>query len=372
MVWASLGPTSLGLSELLGLVCLFSFTRLGKFWSLYLQICSWSLAHILLLLVFLWCGCCYTSLLKCFLSSPHFFKIIFSFWFSVWEFFSTLSSKSLVQSSASSNLLFISSSVLFISNVAFFISDQSFFMVSMSFFILWSILIIIILNSLSDKLLAFLSSSSSSGEFSYSFTWGLFLCLPILAASLYSFLCIRWICKYSGVGLCQMLLVTGPGQPFWSEQWSTICGSHSAGPVCVWREPGCAPRLAFTITGPWGRSAKISQRSALVVKLINDVAWSCNQQSGLSITGWGRVIPVGGAIASPQADVIWRRVLCLRKMASPVWGMTQHRDPGSCSFSSLPRATNPRLFSSVSSSLCPSSAGAQGKGLQMKFCALAL
>ena len=51
-------------------------------------------------------------------------------------------------------------------------------MVSMSFFMLLNILIIITLNSQFDKLLASISSSSS-GEFSCSFIWGLFLCLPI-------------------------------------------------------------------------------------------------------------------------------------------------------------------------------------------------
>ena len=70
-------------------------------------------------------------------------------------------------------------------------------------------------------------------------------------------------------------------------------------------------------------------------------------------------------IAFPQADATLRRVFFLRNMASAVWGMTQHRDPGSCSFSSLPRATNPRLSSSVSSPLCPTFAGTQGKWLQM-------
>ena len=47
-----------------------------------------------------------------------------------------------------------------------------------------SIVIIIILNCISDKLLTSLSFSSSSGEFSYFFFWGMFLCLSILAASL--------------------------------------------------------------------------------------------------------------------------------------------------------------------------------------------
>ena len=33
---------------------------------------------------------------------------------------------------------------------------------------------------------------------------------------------------------------------------------------------------------------------------------------------------MGGTIASPQADATWRGVFSLRKMASAVWGMTQH------------------------------------------------
>ena len=90
----------------------------------------------------------------------------------------------------------------------------------MSFFILLSILIIVTLNFLCDKLLDSISTSSS-GEFSCSFIWGLFLCLPILAASLYLFLCIRQICKDSDVGLCQMLPVTGPGQP---SVWLPLLG----------------------------------------------------------------------------------------------------------------------------------------------------
>ena len=34
---------------------------------------------------------------------------------------------------------------------------------------------------------------------------------------------------------------------------------------------------------------------------------------------------MGGAIVSPEADAIQRGVLCLRKMASAVWGMTLYR-----------------------------------------------
>ena len=77
------------------------------------------------------------------------------------------------------------------------------------------------------------------------------------------------------------------------------------------------------------------------------------------------IIPAGGAIAPTQADATWREVLCLRKMTSAVWGMTQHMDPGGCFFRSLPRTTSP-------SSLFPSSDRAQGRWLQIKFCVLAL
>ena len=52
--------------------------------------------------------------------------------------------------------------------------------------------------------------------------------------------------------------------------------------------------------------------------------------------------------------------------------MTQHMDAGSCSVSFLPRATYPRLSSSISSPLCPPFFGTHDKWPQMKFCALAL
>ena len=44
--------------------------------------------------------------------------------------------------------------------------------------------------------------------------------------------------------------------------------------------------------------------------------------------GCGRVIPTGGAIASPEADAIQSMVPCLREMAPAVWEMTQRMDPG--------------------------------------------
>ena len=67
-------------------------------------------------------------LYKMFLKLSSFFKIIFSFSCSAWVIFSTLSSKSLIQSCASSNLQFLLSSVLFTSNITFFTSDWSFFL----------------------------------------------------------------------------------------------------------------------------------------------------------------------------------------------------------------------------------------------------
>ena len=89
----------------------------------------------------------------------------------------------------------------------------------------------------------------------------------------------------------------------------------------------------------------------------------------------GQVIPVGGAIASPQADPTQRVVVCLSKMAVAVWGITWHRDPGGCSLSSLSKAGFPSLSLNVSRRLCPPFAIAQGKWLQMKIylkCSLCL
>ena len=60
-------------------ICVFSFTRRGKFWTLFLQVSSWSHAHSLLLRVFPWCRCSYALCCpKGFLSS-HFFSFFFLF-----------------------------------------------------------------------------------------------------------------------------------------------------------------------------------------------------------------------------------------------------------------------------------------------------
>ena len=183
-----MGSTCLRLSELPGLVYLFFFTGLVKFSvmiSSLLSLFSFWYYHGAFLHCYI--SCCP----KCFLSSLIFENSFFFLLLFLGVFFSILSSKTLIRSSISSFLLSIPSSVLFISDIAFFIYNWSFFMVSISFSMLLSILIIIPLNSLSDKLLASVSSISYSGEFSCSFVCGLFLYLPILAVSLYLFLNIR-------------------------------------------------------------------------------------------------------------------------------------------------------------------------------------
>ena len=102
---------------------------------------------------------------------------------------------------------------------------------------------------------------------------------------------------------------------------------------------------------------------------------NCNQQSGISTMGWGRAIPVGRVIASPQADATWRGLLCLSKVVSAIWGMIQYQDPGGCSLSSHTKATAPvslqeSLVYPTHPTLHPSRA--QGKWLQMKFYAFSL
>ena len=90
----------------------FSFTRLGKFlviissnrFSIPCSVYSPSDIPMMQMLL-------HFMLSKMFLNLSLFF---FSFCCSCWVLFSTLSSKSLIQSSASSNLLFFPSSVLFI------------------------------------------------------------------------------------------------------------------------------------------------------------------------------------------------------------------------------------------------------------------
>ena len=114
---------------------------------------------------------------------------------------STVSSRSLICSSASSNLLFVPSSIFFISAVVFLHSDWFFYIFSMSLFMfsvyssilllsLMGIFMTVILDSLSEGLLISIWLSSFP-EVSFSFVWNIFLCLLILSNSLCMFLGIR-------------------------------------------------------------------------------------------------------------------------------------------------------------------------------------
>ena len=127
--------------------------------------------------------CCYASCSpRCFLNSPYFFRFFFLFAaLPDCFFFPTFSSKTLIQSSASSNLWFFASSVLFISNITFFISDWFFLWFLCLFSCWWVGPYVITLNSISDKLLSFISSTSS-GKFSCSFILVYFFVFLFLAA----------------------------------------------------------------------------------------------------------------------------------------------------------------------------------------------
>ena len=45
------------------------------------------------------------------------------------------------------------------------------------------------------------------------------------------------------------------------------------------------------------------------------------QKPGLNFTGWGREIPVGGAIASLQVDATWKGVFCVRRFLQDGGGL---------------------------------------------------
>ena len=205
----------------------FSFTRLGKFsviissnrFSVPCPLSSSSGTHMM------WMLSCFVLSQRC-LNYPHFLKFIFLFAALV-GYFLLPRLPIQIRSSASFNLLFIPSSVFlffkfkgilmwvsfisnislkcnsfyvppqyisvfFISDIVFFISDWIFFMVSFSCHcssheIPWALFITIFLNAIFDQLLASISFSFFFGDFSCSLTWDMFLCLTILAASLWFF-----------------------------------------------------------------------------------------------------------------------------------------------------------------------------------------
>ena len=83
----------------------------------------------------IWILLCFV--LSCITLNPSsFFLSFFSFSCSFWVPFSTLSSSSLNQSSASSSLVLIPSTVFFSSEIVFFISSWPLLIVSISFFML--------------------------------------------------------------------------------------------------------------------------------------------------------------------------------------------------------------------------------------------
>nr|KAF6492447.1 hypothetical protein HJG59_009650 [Molossus molossus] len=149
------------------------------------------------------------------------FLIVFSFWFSAWLILSSLSSNSLISSSASPTLLFRPSNVFFISDMSFFISScwflfsnwlifnisMSLLMVLMSLHMLLSFLNIMALNSSSVNLINCTSFISSSVEASCSFIWLLFLFFTILAITV-----VFGVCQIFPVGVGVLLFVApSPG-----------------------------------------------------------------------------------------------------------------------------------------------------------------
>ena len=125
------------------------------------------------------------------LSLFSFCTVFFCHFCSPWLLSITLSSRSLIYSSASSILLLISSSVFLISLIVpsllccFFISVLRVSLISWILF--WSpvsILMIIVFNSLSGMLLISLTLRSLAVTLFCSFIWDKFLCLLILSASL--------------------------------------------------------------------------------------------------------------------------------------------------------------------------------------------
>lgn len=106
----------------------------------------------------------------------------------------------------------------------------------------------------------------------------------------------------------------------------------------------------------------------------NSISWPMllTAQQGLKSTGWGKRdskgwgncfspgwTALGGDCSTQERWLLWHQ-----------W-MTQYRDPGSFSPTSLLKATNPLFSSGDSSPHPPPSTGAQGEWLQTKFCVLA-
>ena len=129
-----------------------SFTKLGKFFSLYLQIDFQLLALSLLLLTPLWCEHWNTWSHRSSLYYLHFFCILFSSYCSDWLVFASLCSKSLIWFLVSSTLLLFACKFFFISIGVSFVSYRIFFMLLRYSLHSLSILITSVMNSESDRL----------------------------------------------------------------------------------------------------------------------------------------------------------------------------------------------------------------------------
>ena len=131
-----------------------------------------------------------------------FFMCFFSFCCSVWVSSIILSSSLLIHSSASSSLLLNRTSCVFFSSVIVFFSSVTSVGASYIFYLsvefsrsseFVSIFLILVLNSLSGRLLIFIPLKSFSEVLPCSFVWNILLCFFILPDPLFLFLCIRQI-----------------------------------------------------------------------------------------------------------------------------------------------------------------------------------
>ena len=128
-----------------------------------------------------------------------------------------------------------------------------------------------------------------------------------------------------------------------------------AEPGCAKEGPSFVPRLAFTSTGLGGKSAKVPRHPKILLCLplptgcllcsvtegasfwlysstehkLHRVGREGLQRSGLLLSP--RLIPQEGECSTQKRCHLW------------YWRMTQQRDPGGCPFSSLSRATNPKV-----------------------------
>lgn len=82
--------------------------------------------------------------------------------------------------------------------------------------------------------------------------------------------------KDSSASQCQLLPVSGPGQPVQSCGYPQSVAAPSA-PECMQKGPRCPKRLAFISTGPGGRSSKVAKHPKIYLILPSLLADSQTQ-----------------------------------------------------------------------------------------------